>query len=246
MRKKSIAIILAFCCCVSVLGCTNGRNNSVEETKESKVDINDFNVVEEGNNMLPENYADYINKCANYYYNYVDVGDYSSVTYSIRKNASDTDESYNERKQDAIYEVISNNSNVKTYPKDIYDSLISTLGDNIKKEYEEYKEEDQSFGDYLYDEYGYKTIDEFDKWSEEYTQNYLKQMMIVYIIAYENKITVSSEDIINKGNEQAELYDYNGYEDIVTQFGNEMNTELGYAVLYTKVMDFLVSISKSE
>ena len=35
--------------------------------------------------MLPENYADYINKCANYYYNYVDVGDYSSVTYSIRK-----------------------------------------------------------------------------------------------------------------------------------------------------------------
>ena len=231
MKKKSIAIILAFCCCVSVLGCTNGRNNSVEETKESKVDISDFNVVEEGNNMLPENYADYINKCANYYYNYVDVGDYSSVTYSIRKNASDTDESYNERKQDAIYEVISNNSNVKTYPKDIYDSLISTLGDNIKKEYEEY---------------GYKTIDEFDKWSEEYTQNYLKQMMIVYIIAYENKITVSSEDIINKGNEQAELYDYNGYEDIVTQFGNEMNTELGYAVLYTKVMDFLVSISKSE
>ena len=95
MKKKSIAIILAFCCCVSVLGCTNGRNNSVEETKESKVDINDFNVVEEGNNMLPENYADYINKCANYYYNYVDVGDYSSVTYSIRKNASDTDESYN-------------------------------------------------------------------------------------------------------------------------------------------------------
>ena len=85
MKKKSIAIILAFCCCVSVLGCTNGRNNSVEETKESKVDINDFNVVEEGNNMLPENYADYINKCANYYYNYVDVGDYSSVTYSIRK-----------------------------------------------------------------------------------------------------------------------------------------------------------------
>ena len=79
----------------------------------------------------------------------------------------------------------------------------------------------------MYDEYGYKTIDEFDKWSEEYTQNYLKQMMIVYIIAYENKITVSSEDIINKGNEQAELYDYNGYEDIVTQFGNEMNTELG-------------------
>ena len=98
----------------------------------------------------------------------------------------------------------------------------------------------------MYDEYGYKTIDEFDKRSEEYTQNYLKQMMIVYIIAYENKITVSSEDIINKGNEQAELYDYNGYEDIVTQFGNEMNTELGYAVLYTKVMDFLVSISKSE
>ena len=243
MKKKSIAIILAFCCCVSVLGCTNERNNSVEE---SKVDISDFNVVEEGNNMLPENYADYINKCANYYYNYIDVGDYSSVTYSIRKNASDTDESYNERKQNAIYEVISSNSNVKTYPKDIYDNLITTLGDNVKNEYEEYKEEDQSFENYLYKEYSYKSIDEFDKWSEDYAQNYLKQMMIVYIIAYENNITVSSEDIINKGNEQAELYDYNGYEDIVTQYGNEMNTELGYAVLYTKVMDFLVSISISE
>lgn len=185
MKKKSIAIILAFCCCVSVLGCTNERNNSVEETKESKVDISDFNVVEEGNNMLPENYADYINKCANYYYNYIDVGDYSSVTYSIRKNASDTDESYNERKQNAIYEVISSNSNVKTYPKDIYDNLITTLGDNVKNEYEEYKEEDQSFENYLYKEYSYKSIDEFDKWSEDYAQNYLKQMMIVYIIAYE-------------------------------------------------------------
>nr|DAJ61861.1 MAG TPA: trigger factor [Caudoviricetes sp.] len=124
--------------------------------------------------------------------------------------------------------------------------MITTLGDNVKNEYEEYKEEDQSFENYLYKEYSYKSIDEFDKWSEDYAQNYLKQMMIVYIIAYENNITVSSEDIINKGNEQAELYDYNGYEDIVTQYGNEMNTELGYAVLYTKVMDFLVSISISE
>ena len=246
MKKKSIAVILAFCCCVSVLGCTNGHNNSVEETKESKVDISNFNVVEEGNNMLPENYADYINKCANYYYNYIDVGDYSSVTYSIRKNASDTDESYNARKQDAIYEVISNNSNVKTYPKDIYDNLITTLGDNVKNEYEEYKEEDQSFENYLYDEYGYKTIDEFDKYAEDYAQNYLKQMMIVYIIAYENNITVSADEILESGKDLAAYYDYNSYDDILSQYGNAMNTEIGYQDLHTKVMDFLLNISKSE
>lgn len=245
MNKRILVMLLIFSCLFSA-GCNTKEHNNTEEVKNNFEDIGDFNIVEEADEMHPENYADYIKKCAKYYYDYIDVGDYTNITYSIRRNASDTDDSYADKKFDAIYEVISNNSDIKSYPKDIYEYLISTLGKNINDEYKQYKEENQSFIGYLHDEYGFNSIDDFDTWSESYVQNYLEQMMIIYIIAFENKITINEEDIKNEGDKQAEIYNYSGYEEIISQYGNEMNTELGYQVLYQHVKDFLISIATNE
>ena len=57
MKKK--AIILAFIIgCISIVGCTS--NNSSNTAESSKVDIQSFDVVEEGNNMEPDKFSDFI------------------------------------------------------------------------------------------------------------------------------------------------------------------------------------------
>lgn len=129
MKKK--AIILAFIIgCVSIVGCTS--NNSSNTAESSKVDIQSFDVVEEGNNMELDKFSDFIKKCAIYYSDYVKISDYSNITYSVIRNATDDDDSYNDRKFEEIYRLISEQSEVISYPKDRLENLIQNYGDNMK------------------------------------------------------------------------------------------------------------------
>ena len=63
--------------------------------------------------------------------------------------------------------------------------------------------------------------------------------MAITIIAADNNITVSADDISNTGNEVASYYGYSDYQTMVDKYGKELNAELGYEVLYQKVQEFL-------
>ncbi len=243
MKKK--AIILAFIIgCVSIVGCTS--NNSSNTAESSKVDIQSFDVVEEGNNMEPDKFSDFIKKCAIYYSDYVKISDYSNITYSVIRNATDDDDSYSDRKFEEIYRLISEQSEVISYPKDRLENLIQNYGDNMKKSYEYYKEtddKDASFSDFLYDTFGYRSVDKYNENVKKEAQDYLKQEMIIYNIAYNNGINITEDELKEYGYEVADYYEYDNLDEMVSKVGNVIYTEMGYQLLTGKVADYLISIS---
>ena len=232
MKKK--AIILAFIIgCVSIVGCTS--NNSSNTAESSKVDIQSFDVVEEGNNMELDKFSDFIK-----------ISDYSNITYSVIRNATDDDDSYNDRKFEEIYRLISEQSEVISYPKDRLENLIQNYGDNMKKSYEYYKEtddKDASFSDFLYDTFGYRSVDKYNENVKKEAQDYLKQEMIIYNIAYNNGINITEDELKEYGYEVADYYEYDNLDEMVSKVGNVIYTEMGYQLLTGKVADYLISIS---
>ena len=58
-------------------------------------------------------------------------------------------------------------------------------------------------------------------------------------IAADNNITVSADDINSTGEELASYYGYNDYQEILDTYGKTMNAEIGYQVLYQKVVEFV-------
>lgn len=59
------------------------------------------------------------------------------------------------------------------------------------------------------------------------------------IIAADNGIDVSADDINEIGATYASYYGYTDYQEILDTYGNEMNAELGYEKLSEKVQSFL-------
>lgn len=63
--------------------------------------------------------------------------------------------------------------------------------------------------------------------------------MIITMIAADNNITVEADEINSTGEELASYYGYNDYQEILDTYGREMNSEIGYQVLYQKVVEFV-------
>lgn len=239
--KKRLILMCLLVFCVTLLACKS--DNKEGKAEDDNVNIQNFNIAEEMDNIVPENYNNFIEKSAIYYSNYVNVSDYSNITYSIRRNATDADDDYSQRKFDEIYRIISEQSKVLSYPKEVLEKLIKIYGTNIQNEYENRKDVYDSFADYIYKQYGFNTIDEFNIDAEKKAEDYLKQKMIIYIIAYKNGIDVTKEEIINYIEELANYYKYDSVSNLILEIGNELYEEVGYEILNEKVMNYLISIS---
>lgn len=240
--KKTLIFMLTICCIVFT-GCENntGKSNEIEN---SRTDIQNFNIVEEADNMNPEDYSDFIKKCAIYYSNYVNVSDYSNITYSIRRNATDDEDSYLQREFNEIYRIIDEQSEIISYPKEIYDRLVKTYGDNLKTEYEDYyKDKYDSLSEYIVNEYKFSSIDSFNEYVGKEAEDYLKQEMIIYIIAYKNGIDVSKNEIIDYAEDLVKYYEYDSVEEMELKCGKAIYEEMGYQILQDKVMNYLINIS---
>ena len=92
---------------------------------------------------------------------------------------------------------------------------------------------------YLSQVYGFESTDAYNEYAVEYAQQYLLEKMIVTLIAAEQNITVTADEINDMGAELAEYYGYENYQEILNTYGNEMNSEVGYEVLYQKMQEFL-------
>lgn len=152
--------------------------------------------------------------------------------------------SYSADKYSSLYSKIFEDIEVKEYPQAEMDSLKATLNTNVKSDYENYSSYYESLGissyeAYLKQYYDCESEEEFDKYATENAQTYLKEKMIITIIAADNNITVSADEIKEMGKTLAESYGYDSYDDILEEYGNAMNAEVGYELLYEKVVDFL-------
>ena len=71
--------------------------------------------------------------------------------------------------------------------------------------------------------------------TEEDIEDYLLEKMIITLIAYDNGITVTANDINLYGEELAEYYDYDSLSELVSSYGKQLYSEFGYNILSMKV-----------
>lgn len=151
---------------------------------------------------------------------------------------------YSSEKFEAILKKLKEGVEVKEYPKKELDSLKATWKNNVESEYTNSSSYYSAYGiddlaEYKSTVYGCEDDAAFDAKAEEAAKEYLLEKMIITLIAYDNKITVSGDDIKSLGNEYAEYYQYDSYDAIVEEYGKLFNAELGYGVLTEKVRDLV-------
>lgn len=156
----------------------------------------------------------------------------------LKSNAEAT---FASEKFELVWNNISEGVTVSGYPQAELDSLMNTLKTNIQTEYEQYGSAygATDFYDYLSQVYNCADEEAYNKYALENAQQYLLEKMVLTMIAAENEITVSADDINEMGGQLASYYGYTDYQEILDNYGNEMNSEVGYEVLYQKVQEFL-------
>ena len=81
--------------------------------------------------------------------------------------------------------------------------------------------------------------EEFDEVAKEAVHEYLEEKMVITIIAAENNLAVTADEINELGEQWAADYGYNNYQEILDAYTKEMNAEVGFEVLSQKVQDFV-------
>lgn len=140
---------------------------------------------------------------------------------------------------ETAYSQMSDGLDVSEYPSEELADLLNTLNNNVDSEYQSYSSSYSSKEDYLKSAYNFDSLDAFNKYADNYAKQYLLQKMIITMIAADNNITVSADDINSTGEELASYYGYNDYQEILDTYGKTMNAEIGYQVLYQKVVEFV-------
>lgn len=155
----------------------------------------------------------------------------------VEANANDT---YLNNTFTSAYQIISENIGDVNYPQDEIDSLVEVLNTNIESEFNTYGSYYgiSDLDTYKKSVYGFDSIDSFNEYATSSAQQYLLQKMIVTIIAADNDIHVSEDEINSYGNDLAQYYGYDDFNAIVDAVGSEVVSEIGYEILYQKVVEF--------
>ena len=155
----------------------------------------------------------------------------------VEANANDT---YLNNTFTSAYQIISENIGDVNYPQDEIDSLVEVLNTNIESEFNTYGSYYgiSDLDTYKKSVYGFDSIDAFNEYATSSAQQYLLQKMIVTIIAADNDIHVSEDEINSYGNDLAQYYGYDDFNAIVDAVGSEVVSEIGYEILYHKVVEF--------
>lgn len=155
----------------------------------------------------------------------------------VEANANDT---YLNNTFTSAYQIISENIGDVNYPHDEIDSLVEVLNTNIESEFNTYGSYYgiSDLDTYKKSVYGFDSIDAFNEYATSSAQQYLLQKMIVTIIAADNDIHVSEDEINSYGNDLAQYYGYDDFNAIVDAVGSEVVSEIGYEILYQKVVEF--------
>lgn len=151
---------------------------------------------------------------------------------------------YDNKKYTEAMKQIVEGMTVTNYPEKELNSLIEIYKNNVKSEYETYKDYYSTngindFNGYL-SQMGLSSEEEFSDYAKEVSQEYLKNKMAVTIIAADNNIEVTEDEIKNLGEEWATYYGYDNYQGILDEYGDEMNCEVGFELLSQKVQELLV------
>lgn len=130
-----------------------------------------------------------------------------------------------------------------TYPDDEIDSLVEVLNTNIENEFNNYGSYYgvSDLDTYKTQVYGFDSVDDFNEYAKTQAQIYLLEKMVVTVIAADNDIHVGEDELNSYGNDLATYYGYDDFNAIIDAVGNEVISEVGYQILYNKVIEFVCS-----
>lgn len=181
------------------------------------------------------------------------AADYSSeattiaefTTFAKAKLIEDAQTTFDNSKYTAIWDKVSSTSTISEYPADELQTLINTIESNIKSEYASYGSYYgiTDYATYLSSVYGYDTEADFLDYAKEYAQSYLKEKMILTLIAKQENLTITDEKIAEMGEEIAAYYGYASFQEIIDTYGTSINLEVGYSVLSDTTIAYLISQS---
>jgi len=152
---------------------------------------------------------------------------------------------FDNTKYSSIWTTISANCTVSGYQDAEVQTLMDTIENNVKSEF---ASNGSSYGitdyvTYLSSVYGYATEQDFLDYAKDYAQNYLKEKMILTMIAQKENITVTDDEIAAMGAQLATYYGYDSFQQIIDTYGSSINLEVGYSVLSDSVIKFLLEKS---
>jgi len=152
---------------------------------------------------------------------------------------------FDNTKYSSIWTTISANCAVSGYPDAEVQTLMDTIENNVKSEF---ASNGSSYGitdyaTYLKSVYGYATEQDFIDYAKGYAQNYLKEKMVLTMIAQKENITVTDDQIAATGAKLATYYGYDSFQQIIDTYGSSINLEVGYSVLSDSVIAFLLENS---
>lgn len=136
-----------------------------------------------------------------------------------------------------------------TYPDDEIQSLTDVFNSNIENEFNNYGSYYgvSDLDSYKTKVYGFDSLDAYDEYVEQQAKDYLLEKMVVTVIAADNDIHVTEDELVSYGNDLATYYGYDDFTAITEAVGNEVVSEVGYQILYQKVIEFVCSqISEVE
>lgn len=136
-----------------------------------------------------------------------------------------------------------------TYPDDEIQSLTDVFNSNIENEFNNYGSYYgvSDLDSYKTKVYGFDSLDAYDEYVEQQAKDYLLEKMVVTVIAADNDIHVTEDELVSYGNDLAKYYGYDDFTAITEAVGNEVVSEVGYQILYQKVIEFVCSqISEVE
>lgn len=150
---------------------------------------------------------------------------------------------YENEKYSAVYSVIKDGTTVNGYPQAELESLKSLFKQNMEAEYNQYQAYYEAsgisdFSSYLSSVYNLADDEAYDEYVTQQAQVYLLEKMILTIIAADNGIEVTADEINEFGAAFAESYDMD-YQEIIDNYDQEMNAKIGYYKLCEKTQSFL-------
>lgn len=163
---------------------------------------------------------------------------------AIKKNMEEQSNAFSDEQiASEVVEKVIDSSKFNSYPEEETKFYSDNIVKNIKQEFESYGTEYSDFNTFLSDAYELENEEALNTYATEQAQEYLKNKMVVTLIASENGIIVSDEDVEKLGNEMAAYYGFDSYEKMRKEYGDEVKEDFAYQALWSKVATYLVSVN---
>lgn len=146
----------------------------------------------------------------------------------------------NKKNADAWSKVIEN-SNISGYDEKELAELEETIKNNVNEQFKAYGSyySITTLSDWITKNLGFENEDAYNSYVTEYAKSYLDEKMVVTMIADKEGITVVQDEVESLGEDTAKQYEYDSYRELYEEFGDDIELEMGYQILWDKVFNLI-------